>query len=644
MPIKVLMVAEKPSLARTISNILSNGSAKQGSKNDGEPSKFFFNGTFNDKNADFIMTSTFGHMKEICFAGEYTNWMKPEKELFKCPLEKLNIDKKFAIDKFLRNLFKNCDYLVLWLDNDREGENICFEVMDACQQIYKGRNFNDCVYRARFSALMDEHIKDAMDNLIRPNRNESDSVDALHEVDLRIGCSFTRFQTKLVKQFRNRGKYISCLSYGPCQTPTLNFCVQRHKQIQNDFVKPYWRLKLTLKDSKENIEFSPTWNGDNCFDEEEFKKKILNLRKNKFVKVLDVSRKEVIKNPPKALNTVELLKGCSKNLSISPNEVMSIAEKLYINGYISYPRTETTLYPVDFKFNEVLEKLKRDNEWREVVNNVLNNGICLSSRGKDKGDHPPITPVKPSYSNLNGKEKDVHNFIIRNFIASVMNPCKYDTYSIKVSLNEEIFTYHTRQVTDKGYTSFLADEEVSEPFIPLNIEIDSLLPVVSLRSEKCKTKLLTHLTESELISLMEKHQIGTDASIAGHIENLMKRNFATIERGRKVVPTELGIKLIDIYEKIDQCLISSSTRAETEMLLSEIASGKRDKNNVVSHILNKYSDIFDKLIYEFPKYSHEIFEAIPLETKNDKRKDMPRKRKSTSTTSTVNKKRKPVKK
>ncbi|CEF61010.1 DNA topoisomerase 3-beta [Strongyloides ratti] len=632
--VTVLMVAEKPSLAKTISGILSNNTAKRIKNNENSPPQFHFKGRFKNFSANFIMTSTYGHIKETTFAKEYTDWRIDDSKLFDCPLVKLNTDKSFKIDKYFSRIFSNCDYLVLCkniffrLDNDREGENICFEVMDACKLSCKKTNFEDYVYRARFSALTDVHIKNSMNNLTKPNKNESDSVDALHEIDLRIGCSFTRFQTKFLKRYISKNNTIKCLSFGPCQTPTLNFCVQRHKDIKNHTSVSYWRIKLILRDNNSDIELKPRWMGENCFNEEEFKEKIKILRKNKFAQIVEVEKKNVLKNPPKALNTIELLKTCSKNLSISPSDVMLIAENLYVRGFISYPRTETSMYPIDFDFNDILNKLKSDNEWKDIIKNLLEKGICLSSQGKDKGDHPPITPVRASKGVLGGRDKEVYDVIVKNFLASIMTPCEYETYSIKLLLDDESFIYYTRRIVDLGYTVFIKDDEVSESFIPLNVKKNDFLHVVSVRSEKKTTKPLTHLTESELISFMEQNQIGTDASIAGHISNIIKRKFVTIEKGRKLVPTVLGIELINIYEKIDKCLISPQTRAETEKFLIEISTGTKSKDYVVSFILNKYKNIFEKLTSEFHRYFYLIKNAIidvPDEKKINEKKNRKRK-------------------
>lgn len=99
-----------------------------------------------------------------------------------------------------------------------------------------------------------------------PNENEARSVDARQELDLRIGCAFTRFQTKFFQ-----GRYgdldSSLISYGPCQTPTLGFCVQRHDAIQTFKPETYWRVHATIK-TKDDQEFSLDWQRVRSFDKE----------------------------------------------------------------------------------------------------------------------------------------------------------------------------------------------------------------------------------------------------------------------------------------------------------------------------------------------------------------------------------------
>jgi len=117
--------------------------------------------------------------------------------LFTCPTEKKEATPKLKMPVFLSQEAKGCNYLVLWLDCDKEGENICFEVINEVEPVMvRSQRREQTILRAKFSAITEKDIKAAMNCLVSPNENESKSVDARQEIDLRIGCAFTRFQTR----------------------------------------------------------------------------------------------------------------------------------------------------------------------------------------------------------------------------------------------------------------------------------------------------------------------------------------------------------------------------------------------------------------------------------------------------------------
>ena len=161
------------------------------------------------------------------------------------------------------------DFLVLWLDNDREGENICFEVIDICERVMNQipKGFDRNIYRARFSSLVKQDLRDAFYNIHEePNYNESLSVDARQIIDLKIGVVFSRFQTIY---FTKKYQHLSdkMISFGPCQTPTLGFCVRRSDDILKFEPKPYYKINVDVAKDGEDQLFTLEWDQEKTFNQ-----------------------------------------------------------------------------------------------------------------------------------------------------------------------------------------------------------------------------------------------------------------------------------------------------------------------------------------------------------------------------------------
>ncbi|KAB0398027.1 hypothetical protein E2I00_005584 [Balaenoptera physalus] len=490
---------------------------------------------------------------------------------------------------------KGCDYIVLWLDCDKEGENICFEVLDAVLPVMNQAHSSEkTVFRARFSSITDTDICTAMVRLGEPDHNEALSVDARQELDLRIGCAFTRFQTKYFQ-----GKYgnldSSLISFGPCQTPTLGFCVERHDKIQSFKPETYWVLQAKV-DADKDRSLLLDWDRVRVFDRE-IAQMFLNMTKlEKEAQVEATSRKEKAKQRPLALNTVEMLRVASSSLGMGPQHAMQTAERLYTQGYISYPRTETTHYPESFDLKGPLRQQANHPYWADTVKQLLAEGINRPRKGHDAGDHPPITPMKSATeAELGGEAWRLYEYITRHFIATISHDCKYLQSTISFRIGPERFTCTGKTVISPGFTEIMPWQSVPlEESLPTCQRGDTFA-VAEVKMLEKQTSPPDYLTEAELITLMEKHGIGTDASIPVHINNICQRNYVVVESGRRLKPTNLGIVLVHGYYKIDAELVLPTIRSAVEKQLNLIAQGKADYRQVLGHTL----DVFKRKFHYF---------------------------------------------
>ena len=168
--------------------------------------------------------------------------------------------------------------------------------------------------------------------------------------------------------------------------------------------------------------------------------------------VTSVVTKEKKQGRPVPLNTVAMLKACSKALGIGPHAAMQCAERLYLSGYLSYPRTESSSYPKSFDIAGTLQQQAGDGRWGPYVRGLLQQGHNKSRGGVDMGDHPPITPCRSAGPHdLSGDMARVYDLVVRHFIASVSPDAVWR--STKVGLEIEA-------LGGKG-KFFLAGKEVS---------------------------------------------------------------------------------------------------------------------------------------------------------------------------------------
>ncbi|GMT13872.1 hypothetical protein PFISCL1PPCAC_5169, partial [Pristionchus fissidentatus] len=622
MPVTVLMVAEKPMLADSIARLLSDGRCSKRKGMNKICSVSEYQGDFMGQHAFFKVTSTCGHVMGVDFPAEFNNWHKtPPVSLYDAPIDKVECTPEMKMNRYLASEAKGVDYLVLWLDCDKEGENICFEVIDAVQgSMRKPRNvdFMSLVYRAHFSAITEFDIKAAMRNLGRPDMNVSLSVEARRELDLRVGCSFTRFQSMFFK-----GKYAeldgATVSYGPCQTPTLAFCVNRHDEIVNFRPDPYWIIQTTFE-ARDGSFVKGDWARGRVSDPVEAQMYLNRIQQVGGATVTDINTKRSERNPPHALNTVKLMRAASTQLGLAPATTMHVAESLYTQGYISYPRTETSCYPPNFDLRGTLSRQCNDQRWGNVASRVMQEGINRPRGGFDKGDHPPITPMRSDPGALHGDNARVYEYVVRHFIATLMKNCVYEVTTAKLRCGEEEFSFQGKQLIDPGFTVILnasgAEKDVWMPRVERGDQM-------RLRSADVIDRPTTppcYLTESELISMMEHHGIGTDASIPVHINTICQRNYVTVEeQSRRLIPTQLGVCVIHGYRAVDPELVLPTIRADLERQLELIATGQADFMTVKSQAVDLFKRKFLYFLDHMPTFDARFAATFTVASMEDRR-------------------------
>ncbi|CDF34277.1 unnamed protein product [Chondrus crispus] len=610
MVLRVLNVAEKPSAAKEIANVL-----KAGQQCETRPGLSRFNQIYDfDMNlagnrARMSFTSVLGHLKGTDFEDRVRKWGSCDPvdllDRSRTKVEWFVPEDKQPIAETLRRESRRADWLVLWLDCDSEGEKIAFDVADVCKQ---GKP-SIVVRRARFSAMTHGDLFRAVAQLGEPNERVAQMVSTRQEIDLRAGSAYTRFLTIQLEKFSLVGDdERQIVSYGPCQFPTLGLVVDRWLKIQNFVRRPFWVFDLFVKDCK--VQFD--WARKHLFDEytsmalyelciEEAE------QDGMMVSVTRVDKRMKNRWRPLPLSTVELQKVASRSLRISSHRAMEVAESLYNKGLISYPRTETDRFDKSYNLRDLVGKQVGHLDWGPFASRLLSppseeDALAFTwprSGSNDDGAHPPIHPtdVAPARFESTDHQK-IYEYITKRFLAACSIEARASETRVEVRAGtSEFFTARGLIIEEKGYLEVMYPfEKWTDKDMPVALlHVNAKLLIDSLMLRQSQTQPPPLLQESDLIALMDHHGIGTDATIAEHIKKVLDRSYVEKVRGGGFSPTQIGQALVIAHEQCQLHLARPDMRAKQERQLKQILTSEMEPADVLTNALSEYQSKFRHL-------------------------------------------------
>ncbi|XP_013780332.2 DNA topoisomerase 3-alpha-like [Limulus polyphemus] len=609
--VKILNVAEKNDAAKHLSEIMSKGRYKRREGLSKFNKIYEFEYYILNQKCAMMMTSVSGHLLNLEFVGAYRKWNGCNPlALFEAPIARECPQEYIDIKRTLEREVRGCNTLIIWTDGDREGENIGFEIIEVCKNVKP----NIQVYRARFSEITQQAVSRACQNLVLPDQCQNDAVYVRRELDLRIGAAFTRFQTLRLKKVFPEVLSDQLISYGSCQFPTLGFVVERYKQVQAFVPEPFWKIKVSHQKEDGAVDFS--WKRGRLFDHTACLVLYQICLENPTATVLGVKTKPKSKWRPLPLDTTELEKTASRKLKITAKETMRIAEKLYTKGFISYPRTETNSFPKDLNLRSLVEMQTEDPNWGGFAAGILQQGPNPRQGSKSDNAHPPIHPTKYTNS-LEGNDRRIYEFIVRHFLAVLSQDAQGLETTVDIEIAGEKFSTSGLIITAKNYLEVYPYDKWNTKVIP-NFTQGEMFQPSSIEMVDGETSPPALLTEADLIALMEKHGIGTDATHAEHIETIKSRFYVGLNPEGRFIPGELGMGLVEGYDLMGFEMSKPHLRAEFEADLKRICEGTRNPQVVLQEQIQKYRAVFveamdkaNRLDEALAQYIGEAQEFVP---------------------------------
>ncbi|MCK4328090.1 MAG: DNA topoisomerase I [Candidatus Diapherotrites archaeon] len=560
-----IIVAEKAIAAKRIAEILGSKAPK--AIREGKTTVY-------DIGDDTLVIPMSGHVLNVDYPPQYNNWRATNlNQLIRAPLQyKPSMP---SIVNALKKYAKNATRITIATDYDTEGESIGLEAITIINKKIQ-------VDRAHFSAITPEEVKHAFGHLVELDYNLADSADCRREVDLIWGAVLTRFVSlasgRLGRDF---------LSVGRVQTPMLALIVDREKERRAFKPTPYWEMLAIFHKQKD---FEAQHSRGRFLEEPKELYKKLKTEKTGTVKSVQKKKKNL--SPPTPFNTTEFLRSAS-GIGVGPSRAMSLAESLYTSGFISYPRTDNTVFPESIKLKQIVESF-RGSEFDKEAKLVLSQKKLVPTKGKKQTtDHPPIHPVAPASSKvLPADQWKVYELIVRRFFATLLPKCELDTVRAVIDLAGEDFIANGQTIHVPGWKEVYTYSKTKEVELP-HLEKGDSVEVKDLSLLAKETQPPKLYTPAALIKELEDKNLGTKSTRPAIIKKLLDRHY--IRGTKNYEPTEMAFAVISVLEKVAPDITSPKMTSELEKEMQQIGGGKKEKPVVVDESRKMLGVILDEL-------------------------------------------------
>ena len=516
------------------------------------------------------------------------------------PIEKTPAEK--GIIRSLKNLAKKADSVVIGTDFDREGELIGSDALRQIREVAP----DVPVSRARYSAFTKAEIDHAFNNLVELDQDLADAGESRQYIDLIWGAVLTRYLT--TARFSGFG---NTRSAGRVQTPTLALVVERERERMAFKPEDYWVISGEASHGEEEP-FKVSHTTARFWDKDAADAAYANVAQAKEARVTAVERKSRTQRPPAPFNTTSLQAAAAAE-GISPARTMRLAESLYMDGLISYPRVDNTVYPSSLDLKDCVRTISKVPQYAPTCKALLSQPKLTATRGKQETtDHPPIYPTGAADpEKLQPAAWKLYNLIARRFLATLMGPATIEGTKVTFDVNGEPFQASGNVLANPGFRSIY----------PYGLKKDDQLPELH-EGDVCdveKMDLLAKQTEpparysqGKLIQEMEKRGLGTKSTRASIIDTLYQRKYL---KNDPCEPSQLGMAIIDALNTYAPRITTPEMTSELEDDMTKVAEGTDTQTQVVTHSRALLAGMMDGLIEHTEDLSEAIADAVTADAK-----------------------------
>ncbi len=589
-----LIIAEKPNAAQRIAVALADNGKVQKVNNRGASYFKIECGT-----RPLMIVPAVGHLfvlDEKKDPNSSNGWSYPVFDVEWRPTykDKGNTWSKKYYDNILR-LSKDADAIISACDYDREGSTIAYNIIRFICKKEDGK-------RMKFSTLTSNDIYEAY-------QNASEHLDfpiihsgiARHYVDWFFGINLSRALTKSLQ----KGGSFKVLSTGRVQGPTLKILDERENEIAIFVPKPYWELELSgiLKDA----DIVAMHVAGQIWEKEKAERTFRNCEGKEAI-VTDIEKKRTNLNPPFPFDLTTMQRDAYNLFKYSPKQTLDIAQTLYEQAVISYPRTSSQKLPAKLGHKNILNKLLSQKNFAEAVNIVLAKGRLLPKEGTKKDPaHPAIYPTGNVPKNLNVQQKNIYELVVCRYLATFGDPAVRETVKVVINVGDEKFeTAGTITIEPNWISLYGRFARFKEVVLPV-IEKGDKMSRHEVNILSKMTQPPKRFTQASILKKMEDLGLGTKATRAQILQTLYDREYI---KDASITVTTLGKVVVESLDRYSPEIVSVELTRNLDTEMEKIEEGDVTEEPVIEHAKKDLERILAKFKENEEKIGEDLSKGV----------------------------------
>ena len=583
-----LIVTEKPNASKKVAEALA----------DGKPQKKDIAGipyyVVNHEGKEIVIGCAVGHLFGLAEKEKSKGFKYPIFDIQWTPSYEMNKDSAFTKKYYdaLKKLSKDADTVTVATDYDVEGEVIGLNIV---RYICKKKDAR----RMKFSTLTKEDLVEAYHKASpKLDWGQAEAGETRHFLDFFYGINLSRALTSAIK---TAGMF-KILSTGRVQGPALKIVADREREILAFKPVPYWQIELQAKLKAAEI---VAWHeADKFWEKKQADDVMTKVAGQKKGTVTKLHKEQFKQSPPMPFDLTSLQTESYRCFGINPKETLDIAQGLYTNGWMSYPRTSSQQLPQNLGFAKIIKDLQKHEGFADLAKMLLQKAKLEPNNGKKTDPaHPAIYPTGVLPKGIEGKQAKVYDLVVKRFFATFGDPAVRETVTAMVEVNKEPFAAKgTRTVAANWHVFYAPYVKLEEEELPKMVEGEEFaVKDIVLHAEE--TKPPKRFTPASLIRELEKRNLGTKATRAEIVETLRRRNYVT---GEAITVTQLGMETVVILEKYSPKILDEELTRHFEEDMEFIREGKKHE----PQILDEAKHVLTDLLAEFKTKEVQVGEEL----------------------------------